>query len=83
MQHLAGTKSTSTRPFIAKDFQVFRNEGDVIVALDGANLSGTSLSDLLQQLTAAPVGTVIQPTMINKFNSMDDFTEQSKKVGMK
>jgi len=51
---------------IAEEMAVFRNEDDVLVTLDSPDLSGTPLSELVLQLTSAPIGTIIKLTMINK-----------------
>jgi len=51
---------------IAEEMAVFRNEDDVLVTLDSSDLSGTPLSELVLQLTSAPIGTIIKLTMINK-----------------
>jgi hypothetical protein len=59
-------KHKDGRRAFAEELSVIRNEDDVVVALDGSDLSGTPLSELVLQLTSAPIGTIIKLTMINK-----------------
>jgi hypothetical protein len=58
---------------------VFHNEDDVVVALDGSDLSGTPLSELVLQLTSAPIGTIIKQTMINKSDFNGQYYRSVKK----
>ena len=59
-------KHKDGRRAYAEELSVFRNEDDVVVALDGSDLSGRPLSELVLQITSAPIGTIIKLTMINK-----------------
>jgi len=59
-------KHVNGQTVFAEEMAVFCNEDDVLVALDMSDLSGTPLSQLVLQLTSAPIGTVIKLTMINR-----------------
>jgi len=72
-------KHKDGRRAFAEELAVFRNEDDVVVALDGSDLSGTPLSELVLQLTSAPIGTIIKLTMINKSDFNGQYYRSVKK----
>ena len=72
-------KHKDGRRAFAEELAVFHNEDDVVVALDGSDLSGTPLSELVLQLTSAPIGTIIKLTMVNKSDFNGQYYRSVKK----
>ncbi len=63
--HQDGKKS------LAEEFNIFRNQDDIILALDGEDLSGVCVKELLQQMLCKEVGSTATLTILDRerFNS--------------
>ena len=63
--HQDGKKS------LAEEFNIFRNQDDIILALDGEDLSGVSVTELLQRMVCKEVGSTAVLTILDRerFNS--------------
>lgn len=51
---------------LAEEFNIFRNQDDIILALDGEDLSGVSVTELLQRMVCKEVGSTAVLTILDR-----------------